>query len=404
MMKNKNLFIILFLLVFLFLAGCSGGGIPTTPTDPIHNLTKGIYYATIQDALDDADNDNTIEVSDGTYDESIYFSPGKKIILRSVNGPSSTIIRGADYEYTVNLESSLAVTTIEGFTITHAPFQYGGGIYNDLVSSLIINHCIIFGNNNGDYGGGIHNRGIITLKGGSTASDNFTSYGGGGIYNFGTLTITGASSISSNTAYESGGGIQNSETLTITGVSTVSDNYSNFCGGGIDNSGELTVTGESTISGNTADYGGGIENTGTLTINGASIISDNNADVGGGIRTEGGSSLNMTASTIWGNSADSNGGGIYMVPGGNPGAPVIGGSSADLKNTICGNFLSGNSPSLDQQIRDSSGDLYNICKLNNNITTYCIGRKCYHIPLCECSLSTNKKVMKMIQQRESANN
>lgn len=369
-MKNKNFSIILFLIVYLFLAGCSGSGIPTTPIDPIHNLTKGTYYATIQDALDDADNDNTIEVSDGTYDESIYFPSGKKILLRSVNGPSSTIIRGADYEYTVSLGNYL-FTTIEGFTITHAPFQYGGGIYNDLVSDLFINHCIIFGNNNGDYGGGIHNRGIMTLKGGSTVSDNFTSYGGGGIYNFGTLTITGASSISNNTANESGGGIQNS--------------------------GALTVTGESTVSGNTADYGGGIENTGTLTVTVESIISGNNADIGGGIRTEGGSSLNMTASTIWGNSADSNGGGIYMVPGGNPGPPVIGGSSADLKNTICGNFLSGYSPSLDQQIRDSSGDLYNICKLNNNITTYCIGRKCYHIPLCECSISTNKKVMKMIQ-------
>jgi len=134
-----------------------------------------------------------------------------------------------------------------------------------------------------------------------------------------------------------------------------------------------TTTDKSTISDNMTDFnGGGIENGGTLTITGASIISANSADIGGGIRTEGGSSLNITASTIWGNSADSNAGGIYIVPGGNPGTPVIGGSSTELKNKICGNFLSGNSPSLDQQIRDSSGDLYNIYKVNNNISIYCI--------------------------------
>ena len=93
-MKNKHLFIILFLIVFLFLAGCNSGGIPTTPTDPIHNLIKGTYYAIIQDALDDADNDDIIEVADGIYDESIEFPSGKKMILRSINGPVLLLFRG----------------------------------------------------------------------------------------------------------------------------------------------------------------------------------------------------------------------------------------------------------------------------------------------------------------------
>jgi hypothetical protein len=68
----------------------------TVAIDPVHNLTKETYYNTIQAALDDADNDNIIEVPDGTYDESITFPSAKKITLQSVNGPSSTTIRGND--------------------------------------------------------------------------------------------------------------------------------------------------------------------------------------------------------------------------------------------------------------------------------------------------------------------
>jgi len=137
---------------------------------PVHNLTKNTYYNTIQAALDDADNNNTIEVTDGIYDETIHFPSGKKVILQSVNGPSSTTIRGDDNSFTVNLSNSLPGTTIEGFTITHDVELIGGGIFND-VGNLTIYNCAISNNKDG--------RGIL---------------------NYGTLTITGASTVSGNTA------------------------------------------------------------------------------------------------------------------------------------------------------------------------------------------------------------
>lgn len=112
-------------------------------------------------------------------------------------------------------------------------------------------------------------------------------------------------------------------------------------GGGIDNNDILTITGASTVSGNTADYyGGGIANYGTLTI---------------------------TASTISYNSVASDGGGIYISSD----SPTIGGYSSAEKNLICGNYKSGNSPSLDQQIRGSSGDLYGTYKDTNYIYANC---------------------------------
>jgi hypothetical protein len=259
-------------------------------TGPVHNLTKDTYYNTIQEALDDAASDNIIEVADGTYDESITFPSDKVIILQSLNGPSSTIIRGNDGSPTITLDGSLEGTTLGGFTITHANGQKGGrGIWN-YESNLSINNCIISNNH-------FNNPMAATY--------------GGGIGNEGTLTITG-STISGNSA---------------------------ICGGGIENSGSLTITG-SNVSGNCADLGGGIVNWNTLTITG-STISDNSAIYSGG---------------------------IYL---GSSGTITIGGDVADDKNTICGNYNIGEDPSLDQQIRDEFGDLYETYKDTNYISAYC---------------------------------
>ena len=341
----------------------------------VHNLTKGTYYNTIQAALDDADNDNTIEVSDGTYDETITFPFIKKIILRSINGASSTIIRGNDDSATVISDSPREGTTLEGFTLTHANGDKGRGIYTN--GNLTIKNCIISSNSLShltDDGGGIYNyHGTITIIGttisGNTAGDRFND--GGGIGNdYGSITIIG-STISGNTAGESSGAIYNYKgSITITG-STISDNTSDRNGGGIYSYyGSLTITG-STISGNSADYGngGGIENyCGSLTITG-STISGNSADYsnGGGIYNYKGS-ITITGSTISSNSTNGNGGGIYLYSSSDI---TIGGSSDAEKNTICGNYKIGEVLSLGQQIMDNSGSLYETYKGTNYISVYC---------------------------------
>jgi hypothetical protein len=53
------------------------------------------------------------------------------------------------------------------------------------------------------------------------------------------------------------------------------------------------------------------------------------------------------------------------------GTITIGGSSEAEKNIICGNYKTGEDPSLDQQIRDSSGSLYETYKDTNYISAYC---------------------------------
>ena len=114
---------------------------------PVHNLTKNTYYNTIQAALNDADNNNTIEVADGTYDETIDFPRYKNVILQSINGASSTTIRGDINAFTVGIDHSHP--TIKGFTIIHAVGLMGGGILNK--GTLDIYNCGISNN----VGGGI---------------------------------------------------------------------------------------------------------------------------------------------------------------------------------------------------------------------------------------------------------
>jgi predicted outer membrane repeat protein len=108
--------------------------------------------------------------------------------------------------------------------------------------------------------------------------------------------------------------------LTLSGASTVN-------GGGVSNSGTLTVS-DCTLIGNTASSdGGGIYNTGRLTITG-STLSGNSANNGGGIYSSG--NTTVSNSTLSDNSVSNDGGGVCNT-----------GSSSSL--TISSSTLSGNS-------------------------------------------------------------
>ena len=66
------------------------------------------------------------------------------------------------------------------------------------------------------FGGGLVNRGILTLNSVVVSDNTATASDGGGIRNNGTLTLTD-STVSDNTASGSGGGIHSAGTLTLTG-------------------------------------------------------------------------------------------------------------------------------------------------------------------------------------------
>jgi len=369
----------------------------------VHNLTKDTYYYTIQAALDDTRSINrtanrvipydTIEVADGTYNESIAFPMNKKVILQSLNGASSTFITGVDGSATVTCEDTLQGTTLEGFTVTHNSGDTGRGIYiTNTNCYLTINNSTISDNLVTDnYGGGIKNYGTLTITG-STISDN-TAISGGGICNesTGTLTITGSEisdNLTTSLISRNGGGILNFGNGIITINSCTISGNSAWSGGGIDNhnNGTLTII-DSTISGNTASSssGGGIYNysTGTLTITG-SEISSNSGYIGGGILNSRSSSMSsIIDTTISGNTASS-GGGIYNMSvltitgctiSGNSASWSGGGiencSSATPTLTINGCTISGNSAGSDGGgIWNTETLIINGSEISYNLSSY----------------------------------
>src|SRR6266853_2393801 len=107
------------------------------------------------------------------------------------------------------------------------------------VSVTIANLTVRGGNAAGEAGGGIRNRGTLSLNN-VTLAANASGINGGGLLNLGTLTLTNTT-VSGNAASTDGGGIYNGggSTLTIT-ASTLSGNTANGIGrngGGIFNAG-----------------------------------------------------------------------------------------------------------------------------------------------------------------------
>ena len=381
---------------------------------PVHNITQNTNYFTIQDALNDAHDGDTIQVKKGTYKESINFPSGKVVILESIDGPTLTFIDGLAGSATVNCNGSQKGTDIRGFNITHKIGTSGVGVYNTN-GWIKLTHCNVGGNTSSQPGGGIRNEkatmeiedsnvsgnsaatsgggilndhGTLTIKGNSIVSYNSTDYGGGICNYHGTLTVQGETHIFKNTALR-GGGIYNDDgSSTITGGSIVYENEAtDRHGGGIFvDRGTVTVAGGSTISENTSNWGGaGIYCfDGVLTVT-DSTISENetNDDSGGGIgiflgelyvtnstiyknfaRKGAGvfiadANFEITGSTISENSASWNGGGIYLDIGTGISVTIGGSSHTDLANfnTFLNN-KKGATISADQHIRDISGDIH----------------------------------------------
>jgi hypothetical protein len=173
----------------------------------------------------------------------------------------------------------------------------------------------------------------LTLQGGNLAG----LADGGGIRNRGTLTMT--HSLLRGHAANNGGGIFHSDsgTLTITN-STLSGNVASSGGGiaigGSFSSSARTIT-NSTLSGNVASSGGGIAiASASITITNSTLYGNMAVLNGGGIFSQGGpSSATLINSTVSGNTANQGGG----VRGG--GGPASVGIVLSQNTLLAGNWV-----------------------------------------------------------------
>ena len=134
-------------------AGSAGVGITGTVT----------VIGTIQSAINDASEGDTVVIQPGTYRESIVMKPG--IVLQGSGTDVTKIVGSASYDYTVTGADN---STISGFTISGSVY----GIYNHYSSPTITNN-IITGNGNG----------IYNEYSSPTITNNTIVNNGNGIYN-----------------------------------------------------------------------------------------------------------------------------------------------------------------------------------------------------------------------------
>ncbi len=328
----------------------------------IYNVDTGVDYNTIQDAINDANDENeeTIIVCPGTYYENILFDD-IKITVKSSNPTDPTIVEstiidgGGSGSVVTFTEGNLS--TLEGFTIQNGDATDGGGILIAGSSPIIKNNHVKY-NIATSFGGGIYVSGSSqpTIEDNIIAHNTATTLCGGGIALWNTET---SFNITDNV-------IEFNQSL----------NISNGLGGGMYIRDSYPALNENTIQENEAIEGGGIftyiseSTTFTLTIT-ENIINNNSADKnGGGMNLYSSDSLAIMDNEIKNNSVGSgyNGGGIYI----NNSLPTIGSSIEDDKNSICGNHEDGSDPILDQQIYDSSsGSLYEDYKDTNHISANC---------------------------------
>ena len=148
-------------------------------------------HATIQAAIDAANEGDEVIVAPGAYVETINFN-GKAITLRtSSNNPEDTIIdaNGSGSAVTCN-SNETAATILQGFTLTGANSAYGSAMLN-AASSPTVTNCT-FSDNTAVSGGGMYNTSSSSpTVTNCTFSGNTAEFGGGmANYNNSDPTVT----------------------------------------------------------------------------------------------------------------------------------------------------------------------------------------------------------------------
>jgi hypothetical protein len=286
---------------------------------------------TIKFALAMATNNDTINVVEGQYAESLIVS--KSVTITGVQGnasPSPVVSAptavidgvGTDRVFTINRGVTVSMSNL---TIQNAKSTADGAAIANL-GTLTVSNSTIQNNSLGKFGhekcapcegGGISNQGTMILIN-VFVSGNSANGGAGGNF-FGGVYIPN----------DIGGGIYNSGMLTVTD-STITSNIAGYGGGGIENDGTLVLN-KSTISKNT---GGGIYNDSVLTVTNSTIGQNKAAGI---LNYSCNARTTLTDVTVASNESDLSN--IPLPPGSGPDAVVCTqfNSTMTLNNSIVAN-------------------------------------------------------------------
>ena len=287
-------------------------------TEPEEEEKEPVEVFTIQGAIDDATDGDTILVKPGTYEENIDFK-GKNIVLGSLfltTGDTSyidsTIIIGEGTNAVVTFQRGVDSTTLfTGFTVTHsATSSVGGGIRCENANPRL-EHLYLL-NNNADHGGGMYLQGDpgpvirnVVLDG------NGGRWGGGMRLYLSTARFENCTIIGNGSGH--GGVIWVQESNPDFVNVRISDNSADDdVGGGIKFIASGGTLRNVTFSLNSADFGGAIYSAGSdISLENVVFYENTAAASGSAIYATGGSHISLKNVVLSSDTAGVNGGAIY---------------------------------------------------------------------------------------------
>lgn len=323
MFKYAPLMIGLLLSVFLFIPAQAASITVTTTVDELKtngncSLREAIRAANLDtrvDACPAGSGSDTISLPAGTFTLAIAGADEDNTLRGDLDirsnltivgaGASKTILDGNRLDRLVDVHTGTVV--IQGVTIQNGRAGDGGGVRN--AGTLTLDSDTVRRNETHSWmGGGILNQetGKLSVRT-STITENVVPEDGGGIYNRGSMSIDFSRITYNQTVDGYGGGLLNLGTATIT-ESTIAKNQATF-DGGIYNRGTLEIQ-RSTINNNTTTNSGedgeagGIGNGGSLRLINSTVSMNRSAGHGGGLYNR--NSITIQNSTIAHNVADNN--------------------------------------------------------------------------------------------------
>ena len=338
-----------------------------TPASADNLCAPSSSYTTIQDAINDAGDGDTVQIVHGTWYENLDITEtitlqggwNKGCTVRTPAAPQDTTIDGGAADHVVEITGG-STATLDGLTLTNGHAKMGGGVYVSGASPTLDN--VVVASN------------VISPTGSGPAN---WAYGGGVYVYDGTITLTDCD-ITDNTCYPGvsdncfGGGLALDaiygaegravlENTHIMSNTNPSDSY--LLGGGLylDPGSQVTFEGtENRIAYNEARAGGGVYMYGDVDLERVLILENYASMNGGGIFLASGFNGGRIANNyLVGNNA-------------NTGASVL---ASDMNveianNTIVGDFSGSGAGIL---VVDTGGGVLELT--NNVVVSHTIGIK-----------------------------
>jgi parallel beta-helix repeat protein/predicted outer membrane repeat protein len=312
---------------------------------PCDVCASGCPFASVQDAIDDADANDTISICAGVFVGNVFIDKNVTILgagddATTLQGTGDGRVVGISGTPTVEIRNltitggnspsvgggianSNATTTLVNVTVTgnHAA-QRGGGIDINFGGSMTLTACRVIGNEADEFGGGIYNVGQLELHQ-TSVTENTSGASGGGLGNGSGVVQATDCTFAGNTAELHGGAIRNEDggSVTLTGC-TLTENTASHDGGAFYTIRGTVIAENCTFADNeaTSDSGGALLNRDAeVTLTGCTVSGNRAGDTGGGLRVDTvvdpGGTLRLVGTGVTDNEAGNDGGGIFNFGG-----------------------------------------------------------------------------------------